>query len=363
MTFPLAYCPDGHARIARLRSLYEDRVQDRIFAVMEVPRTALARFAETHTAGYAERPALAGRTAFWDALLSEAAAVHDDYIPCAYLTEQDQGLYGGLVGGNVQYMADPANGWISSMVPPILNGWEGLDGLAMDTSGEAWRYYLESLAAFRKAAEGKFGISHFILIDSLNFVFELIGATRTYLEADENPGRVQQAIDFAYCLNARVQETFFDRVPLLEGGTCSNMAAWLPGRVVSESVDPFHMTSAKYFERWGREPIEHMFAAFDGGVVHLHGNGRHLLPAVSTLRGLKGICVKNDKGYAPAVRELPRLKPLAGDVPLIVEAEFPDFAEAFDRHGLAGGALYKVKHVPDIDTANRWMDRVRDYRV
>jgi hypothetical protein len=363
MNFPLAYCPDGYARLARLRSLYEQREQDQICAVMKSPRRALARFAEAHAAGYCERPDLHERAGFWDDLLAEAVEVRDDSIPCAYLTELDQGLYGGLIGGRIQYMADPANGWISSMVPPVLNDWPELDALEIDCSGECYRFYLEALEVFRKAAAGKFGISHFILIDGMNFVFELVGATRTYLDAAENPDRVRQAIDLAHRLNVLVQRAFFEQIALVEGGTCSNMAAWIPGRVVSESVDPFHMTSAAYFERWGREAVERIFAEFDGGVVHIHGNGRHLLRAVASLRGLKGICLKNDKGYAPVIVELERLKACAGDVPLIIEVEFPDFVEAFRQHRLAGGALYKVLHVPDAETANRWMDEVREYRV
>ena len=45
--------------------------------------------------------------------------------------------------------------------------------------------YLDQLAIFAEGAGDRFGLSHFILVDSLNFVFELFGATRTYL--DQNP--------------------------------------------------------------------------------------------------------------------------------------------------------------------------------
>ncbi|MCX6621957.1 MAG: hypothetical protein NTY38_12960, partial [Acidobacteria bacterium] len=183
------------------------------------------------------------------------------------------------------------------------------------------------------------------------------------LEVEDNPGLVRQAIDFAYRLNVRVQRMFFEQIPLVEGGTCSNMAGWLPGRVVSESVDPYHMTSVDYFERWGREPVQRIFDTFDGGVLHLHGNGRHLLRAVATLGGLKGVLLANDRGYAPAITVVGRLKPQAGDVPLVVDTTFGEFVEAFDQNRLAGGCLYKIHHVPDADTANRWMDRIRDYRV
>src|SRR3989339_2190667 len=123
---------------------------------------------------------------------------------------------------------------------------------------------------FAEGAEGKFGISHFILIDGLNFAFELVGATETYTALNDQPETVREGIDFAFDLNSMVQDTFFEFNPLYEGGTFSNMAQWIPGRIVSESVDPFHMTSVDYFEEWGREPVERIYRAFDGGVLHIH---------------------------------------------------------------------------------------------
>lgn len=358
----LTYCPDSPDRLARLRSLYERQAQDRIIARMDVSGQVLDEFAARHVAGYSERPNIPDRTAFWEALLRERQAIHDDVIPSAYLSELDQGLYGGLVGGDVQYMVHPENGWISSMVPPIAKAWDNLDALDLDFTCEMWSFYLRMLDEFREASRGKFGISHFILIDALNFVFELVGATRTYLAVEDEPEKVRKAIDLAYCLNLRVQQVFFERIPLLEGGTCSNMGGWIPGRVVSESVDPFHMTSPAYFEKWGREPVERILGAFDGGVIHIHGNGRHLLPAVSTIRGLKAIGLFNDTGFPPAVTQLQRVREIMPETPLIVDATFGDFIDAFEKHALAGGALYLVRDVPDAGTANRWMDRVRGYR-
>ena len=179
-------------------------------------------------------------------------------------------------------MADPATGWISSMVKPAMEDWAEFADIRLDTSHPWWERYRQLLETFRSAGLGKWGTSHFILIDGLNFVFELIGATRTYLSLSENPEMVQKAIDFAFDLNVHVHEEFFRTVPSLQGGTFSNFAQWLPGRIVSESLDPFHMTSVAYFERWGREPAERIMNHFDGGVIHIHANGRHLLEAAAT---------------------------------------------------------------------------------
>jgi hypothetical protein len=361
--FPLKYCTDGWARLERLRELYAERPQDKIYARMEVPTRALEQFARKYAPGYTSRPEVEERIGFWDQMLAERAAIRDDSIPAAYLSEMDQGLYGGLVGGKAQFMAHPETGWISSMVPPILQDWQGLAGLKIDVDGDWHRFYLHELEAFREAGEGKFAVSHMILIDGLNFVFELFGAARTYLELLDHPGRVREAIDFAYRLNVAVQTTFFRCIPLLNGGTCSNMVEWIPGRIVSESVDPFHMTSVDYFENWGREPVERILGTFDGGVLHIHANGRHLLDAVATVRGLKAVYLLDDLHYPSAFSVLGDLKARTGDLPIVVNAEYPEFVEALATHRLMGGVLYKVQHVPDTDTANHLTDRVRAYRA
>lgn len=363
MMSTLAYKPNAEEVLAGLRLLYGRRAPDRIFAAMEVPSAALARFQQQYAAGYCDYPDPSARAEFWDRLLGEHRPVEDDSIPSAYLSELDQGLYGGLVGGDVQFMAHPESGWISSMVAPLLGDWSEFDRLRFDPAHPWFERYLAQLKIFSEAAAGKFGVSHFILIDGLNFVFELVGATKTYLSLIESPEMVRRAIELAFDLNVKVQETFFDRVPLLEGGTSSNMVQWIPGRIVSESVDPFHMTSVDYFEQWGREPVERILNHFDGGVLHLHGNGRHLLEAVRTIRGLKAIFLGDDRGFFPAFEVLGELRARAGDVPLVVRAEFADFAEKLDQHGLAGGVFYQVPSVPDADAANRCMERVRNYRV
>ncbi len=363
MDFPLRYCSGGWERLERLRGLYEERLQDRVLACMEIPTQALRRFAERNPEGPTQCPDLEERAAFWDSLLAERATLLDDSVAAAYLSEFDQGLYGGIVGGEVRFMAHPENGWISSMVPPIFKDWSQLEKLSVDHNSDVYQFYLRELRCFRRAAECKFGISHFILINSLNSVFELFGGTRTYLELLDHPDYVRQAVHFAYQLNLDVQQTFFNEIPLLEGGTCSNMVQWIPGRIISESVDPFHMTTVDYFERWGREPVERIFAAFGGGVLHIHGNGRHLLKAVSSLRGLKAVFLGDDKDIPTSFSVLAELKRRTGDLPLVVQAHFPDFVAALDGHRLPGGVLYKVVDVPDRDTANRLMDRVRAYRV
>jgi hypothetical protein len=359
----LSFKPGYLDVIGRLRRLYDRQAEDRIFATMTLPSPTLAAFRQRYPQPECEYPDPAERAEFWDQLLGEHVAVEDDSLPSAYLSEFDQGLYGGLLGGDVRFLAHGDVGWVSSMVLPLLNDWSEFERLRFDESHPWWQRYRRQLDVFVRRCAGRWGISHFILIDALNFVFELIGGTQTYLSLDEHPDEVRRAIDFAFDLNVRVQRAFFDDVGLFEGGTFSNFGQWIPGRIVSESVDPFHMTSAAYFERWGREPAERILATFDGGVLHIHGNGRHLLEAAATLRGLKAILLLDDKGYAHAFDVLDDLKARVGNVPVAVFAPYDAFVERLARRALPGGVIYQVTGVPDVDTANRLMEKVRAYRI
>jgi len=349
--------------VTRLRQLYQRQAADRIFATFKLPNPALDEFARTYGDGECAYPEPAERVAFWNRYFAAQADLEDDSIPAAYLSEMDQGLYGGMVGGEVRFMSHPDNGWISSMVAPLLQDWSEFDRLRIDPSVRWFQRYLTQLDTFVAAAAGKFGISHFILIDSLNFVFELVGATNTYVSLLEQPELVRRAVDFAFDLNVLIQDTFFERVGLLAGGTASNMVQWIDGRIVSESVDPFHMTSVDYFEAWGREPVERILGHYDGGVLHIHGNGRHLLPAVSSLGGLKAIYLGDDRGYPVAFDVLPELQARTGDVPWVVSVAWEPFVDALRRHTLAGGVLYQVTGAANLAAVNRLMDEVRDYRT
>jgi hypothetical protein len=83
----------------------------------------------------------------------------------------------------------------------------------------------------------------------------------------------------------------------------------MPGRIVSESLGPFHMTSVAYFEKWGREPAERILGTFDGGVIHIHGNGRKPEEKRTRARQLTGLARpilmnEDDNGRATTVENL-----------------------------------------------------------
>lgn len=52
-----------------------------------------------------------------------------------------------------------------------------------------------------------------------------------------------------------------------------------------------------------------------------------------------------------------------GNLPLSCPVEFDAFCHALEAPRLPGGVLYPAQHVPDVSTANCWMERVRNYRA
>jgi hypothetical protein len=106
-----------------------------------------------------------------------------------------------------------------------------------------------------------------------------------------------------------------------------------------------------------------MFNHFDGGVLHIHSNGRHLLNAVSRLEGLKAILLLDEKDNPPAFDVLSEMKKLVGDVPLVVSVNEDAFERHLNRNSLPGGVFYVVKSTKSVDEVNRIMERVRKYKT
>ena len=212
----LAYKANASEVFGRLELLIARKAQDRIFAAFILPTQAMQGFQKQYSGDFStEYPDPEERVRFWDRHLSERRLIEDDSIPAAYPSEFDQGLYGGILGGDVRFLSLPddgyvGSGWISSMVPPLLADWSEFDHLRFEEESLWYQRYLRQLKLMRDAARGKFGISHLIVIDSFNFVYELVGATNTYLSMYEAPERVREAIEFAYHLNLKIHDTFFD---------------------------------------------------------------------------------------------------------------------------------------------------------
>ena len=109
--------------------------------------------------------------------------------------------------------------------------------------------------------------------------------------------------------------------------------------------------------------MKRCLAYFDGGVLHLHSNGRHLINMVSQLKDLKAIYLLDEKDNPLAFDVLPELQVQAGDVPLVVSIEGHLFEDHLKRNTLPGGVFYVVNSEKSVDEVNRAMEKVREYKV
>lgn len=347
--------------IERLKCLYSKENKGRIYAKMNVPNKALMEYRKDTTDGPVPYPDPLKRIKFWNDYLCAHTKLEDDSIPCAYMSEFDEGLYGALFGGKITFLNDTSWGWVSSMIAPFVDDIKEIRYPENVSENPWFKAYLDQMEIFRKHSGDNFGISHFIVIDSINFLVELRGATNAYYDMIDYPDEVNRVIEIAKRINFLIHDKYFECIGTSEGGTFSNLGQWIPGRIISESLDPFHLMSVDTFEEWGRSPAEDMFSRYDGGIVHLHSNGHHLIKAVSTLKGLKCIALLDEPFNPPVYLKLLELDKLRTNIPLHVSMPFAVFVERLKKRSLPGNVFYEVLDVPDIYTANKTMEEVRKY--
>lgn len=358
----LLYKKNAAETVERLSRLWSRQAKDCIFAHFALPTRALTEFARTHESGPTTYPDPRERIRFWDEHLSELADVEDDWMPIAYLSEFDQGVYAGALGAPIYYMTHADMGWVSSMAPPILDSLDDVDRLRTDENADAIRLMDEQCRIFADGARGKFGVAPFIVIDAMNFVAEMRGMTQAFEDVIDNPEAVTRLMDFALELNVFIQERARDALDGFAGGCFVNMGSWAPGKPVLFSVDAYHLAHPDFYYRWGEPHLQRLLDHFGGGLLHLHSNGRHLLEHVRKLRGLLCVLLIDEEWSPRAYDHLHEFREKAGDVPLVVGCGFEEFARDLAANRLPGNVLYVVSGAPDADAANRTMERVRSHR-
>ena len=357
---------DRSYAINRLNELLTGRGMDRVYAIMPQRNPVIAEYAAGHQAGEVPFPDIEERAQFWTRVCAaHPAGLLDDSVPNCYLWEFDQGLIGGVLGADVRMLCEPASGHITSMTKPLAHNLEEALQARWDESSIWWRRYIGQMDVFaRAAARNGFGISHMTVLSGLNFLLELCGATDAYLALIDEPALAREVMAYSVRINQIIQRAFFDHVPLYAGGTASYAIQWMPGRVIAESVDSFHMTSVDWFEEHGRWILEQTVQPFDGMMMHLHANGLHLLQGVSTVSKLQIITLGDDVTVPFRIYErLAELDKLRGPVPLAASIPCAVFEERLNAGTLTPNVLYYVQDVAGVDAANRLMERVRAYRA
>lgn len=290
------------------------------------------------------------------------AGLDDDSVPVAYMHLFDQGIYGGLFGGRAIFNLQ---GRGSSMSEPVLDDWDSFSQLAFDKDHFWIRKFREHLEYYKERGKGKFGVGTLISIDTLNFVVELRGATKAYLDLYDSPDKVREAMEFALSVNIGVCRMQRDAVGLYENGSFMHprYGGWFPEDTCFLSVDAYSLCAPGTYSKMGLEYQQRFINSIGKGFMHTHGMGRHLLPEIVQLDGLVGIQLGDDGASERAIDSIDRIKKITGDIPLIVECEKQDLLAGMEDGSLPGGVMYTVvSGVETVDEANAIMKRVKEYR-
>ena len=310
----------------------------------------------------------------WDHKLRNLAELEDDSLPVMLPNEFDEGLYAGVFGQEVIGCFDNEAGWFSSMGKPFLDDYSGLDELHLDMNCPILQELKSRLDYYRQFADGKFGLSPVITIDSLNLAVLLRGAQQAMMDQYDYPDELVRLFEFALEVNIKLLNYQQELMGSFENGTFDGYAAfggWFEGKHVNISVDAYGMCSPEVFEKIGFNYSQRLIDAFGSGFLHIHGNAHHLLPQAVKLKGLKAIRIVDEAPHPfPRLREI---KEITGDMPLLTDCMLDEFIEAMDSGTLVGGVFYVIRGHKEgrsafqspvfdtIDEADNLMEKIRNY--
>lgn len=312
----------------------------------------------------------------WDLKLRAYAEVTDDSLPVMIPTEFDEGLFGAIFSAPTTFNYDPESGWMASMSEPFWTEYPLAGPLAFNDHSLWMQELRQRLPWYAEQADGKFGLSPVISIDSLNFAVLAFGPTRALLDLYDAPDCLRQLFEQALALNIRLNRLQKQLLGGCAGGALDGYAAFgsgFAGDEINISVDAYGMARREVFSGIGLEYTQRLIDAFGSAFLHLHGNAHHLLPDVLKLRGLKGIWIVDEEPHP--FSSLAEIRQVTGDMPLVTECLLNEFLEGLQQRTLPGGVYYIVRGhkegratlmSPAVNTAaeaNAIMKKVRDYRL
>ena len=351
--------------VSRLSAFYGGKAEDRIFARMDI-RNRKTDFYERimgrlPPASRGLLPDIEIVYSIWEEYLSPLYELEDDSVPTIYLNQYDQGLYGALLGAEMMMNRMEEPGWFSSITRPLEHfvpeEWEWKEG-------NPWiKRFKQDLEYVAEMGRERFGIGVVITIDALNFLVQVLGGTKGLLCIHRHPQEAERLMEFALQLNIKLVELQRGVINVsYEGGVFDYFGGWLPNQSVPMSVDCYNFCRPRIYVTMGRSHHQRLIDHFGGGIFHVHGNGRHLLPEMAKLRGVMAVTCTDDGSPRRAFEIVKKLKRQVGGIPLIVDCTEREFLRGLKDRSLEGGVMYCLE-VESVSEGNNIMKKVRRYRV
>jgi hypothetical protein len=339
--------------IRRNRRLWDREATDRILAKIDLEEGGTMRMWER---------ALAPGTCpdyrkMFDVFLRDFQRrefLRDDAMPTARPNIGDYG-FGAYAGAEVVF------GQGGAYAKPFLSSLAEVKNLGFDPENPWVKLLEESTRYFAEQSEGLCATSIVEVSDSLNFAENVVGSG-VFLEIYDHPRELLELFDFAYELNVRLIELQRKHIRRFEGGYFDLHEEWLPGDCVWLSVDAWGSCSTEAFRTLGMPHLQKMVDHFGTGWLHMHNSHLHLLPEVTTVKGLVGIGILDDPKQLPCFERLRAIQEVTGDIPLQINCRKEQFLAALDQGTLPRNVMYWIDSgVGSVEEANAIMERVYEY--
>ena len=200
-------------------------------------------------------------------------------------------IHSAFIGGDVKF------GGNTSYHVPVIKNWDSLDSLTLKEDN----LYLQLLLnAMRYLQKKSYSYGFFLSLRGGDSPMDIANALRgndLFLDFYDDNIQVHRLMDF--CVKA-AKWTWKHQVEItgiLEGGRITGQAVWLPGNAIGHlSEDASSMCSVDIYEEFGQPYTQRLLNDYDTAIMHVHTKGRHQLPSISKLEGIKFIQLEYDPG-------------------------------------------------------------------
>lgn len=351
----------------RYFSFYERRLEDGILATIPVSPESGAR----------QQKADAGETRVKECLLLEdldgymqrqqsRLDVNEwlcDIIPTLYPTGPfGESIWSGLLGADIIFAGNNVHTWSYSPAP-LISSIDSFHFPRIPADNFWFGKMLEVTKYFTQNLKPKYDMAHFIFMDCLNLLVELRGAMSAYTDIYDFPDFAERFMDWSVRENIRLYDaqsaltkdfvaTAFGGHPAYKYAHCN---------IPDLSIDAYGLCRKEVYESLGLEQHKKIVEHYDGGRLHIHGNGRHLCRLVSRIGRLTSCSMGDDVGYVKAHTIADQLKDDMHPIPISVSIPIEAFSKRLKDRSLPAGVCYSVTGAGSVDEANDIMQRVFDY--
>ena len=196
--------------------------------------------------------------------------------------------------------------------------------LALDPDNAWFRKYVEFGLALVAAAEGRFPVSHSAELGPTDLHAVLRGHTRCIMDLVDEPERAAEILWRLADLFCRVQQEFWQHMPLFHGGYFdAQYSLWSPQPIMRLQEDATAVYSPALYRRFV-QPVDRALALrFPCAFMHLHSTSMFLLDAFLEIREIQCFQINKDALGPTTAAMIPHYRKVqTAGKPLLIRGSF-----------------------------------------